>query len=101
MQLAFSDLYYSQVYPVFSPLFQVNLEFMRITTVPLISKFFGQLDRYIDDLIKVFRAKGGSAGQKIRAIMALTAKVSVFLSFLIFLSLCPCSLSAPFFFLKS
>uniref|UniRef100_A0A8P4GKA6 Sterile alpha motif domain-containing protein 3 n=2 Tax=Dicentrarchus labrax TaxID=13489 RepID=A0A8P4GKA6_DICLA len=53
---------------------EVNLEFMRITTVPLISKFIGQLDRYTDDLIKVFRAKGGSAGQKIRAIMALTAK---------------------------
>jgi len=52
---------------------------MRITTVPLISKFFGQLDKYTDDLMKVFRHKGGCAGQKIRTIMALTAKVSVFL----------------------
>ncbi|XP_039544877.1 uncharacterized protein LOC120491248 [Pimephales promelas] len=53
---------------------EVNLEFMRITTVPLISKFFGQLDKYTDDLMKVFRHKGGCAGQKIRTIMALTAK---------------------------
>jgi len=52
---------------------------MRLTTVPLISKFFGQLDKYTDDLMKVFRHKGGCAGQKIRTIMALTAKVSVFL----------------------
>uniref|UniRef100_UPI003AAA4CD3 uncharacterized protein n=1 Tax=Centroberyx gerrardi TaxID=166262 RepID=UPI003AAA4CD3 len=52
---------------------EVNLEFMRITTVPLISKFMGQLDRYTDDLMKVFRSKGGSAGKKIRTIMALTA----------------------------
>uniref|UniRef100_UPI003AAE858A uncharacterized protein isoform X1 n=1 Tax=Centroberyx gerrardi TaxID=166262 RepID=UPI003AAE858A len=52
---------------------EVNLEFMRVTTVPLISKFMGQLDRYTDDLMKVFRSKGGSAGKKIRTIMALTA----------------------------
>ncbi|XP_071376114.1 uncharacterized protein [Centroberyx affinis] len=52
---------------------EVNLEFMRITTVPLTSKFIGQLDRYTDDLMKVFRAKGGSAGKKIRTIMALIA----------------------------
>ncbi|KTF93003.1 hypothetical protein cypCar_00035295 [Cyprinus carpio] len=52
----------------------VNLEFMRITTVPLISKFIGQLDKYTDALMKVFRHKGGCAGQKIRTIMALTAK---------------------------
>ncbi|XP_071403280.1 uncharacterized protein [Centroberyx affinis] len=52
---------------------EVNLEFMRITTVPLISKFIGQLDRYTDDLMKVFRARGGSAGKKIRTIMAPTA----------------------------
>lgn len=50
------------------------MEFMRITTVPLTSKFIGQLDKYTDDLLKVFRHKGGTAGQKIRRIMALTAE---------------------------
>lgn len=38
---------------------------------------YGQLDKYTDDLMKGFRHKGGCAGQKIRTIMALTAKVSV------------------------
>ncbi|KAM6999966.1 uncharacterized protein LKV04_004933 [Tautogolabrus adspersus] len=52
---------------------EVNWEFMRITTVPLISKFIGQLDRYTHDLMKLFRAKGGTVGQKIRTIMAPTA----------------------------
>lgn len=50
-----------KVYPVFSPLFQVNMEFMLITTVPLITKFTGQLDRYANDLMRVFCTKGGSA----------------------------------------
>ncbi len=59
-------------------LFQINLEFMRITTVPLTSKFIDQLDKYTDDRLKVFRHKGGTAGQKIHRIMALTAGVSAF-----------------------
>ncbi|XP_013855636.1 uncharacterized protein LOC106511420 [Austrofundulus limnaeus] len=43
---------------------------MRLTTVPLTSKFLGELDRQTDNLIKVFNAKGGTAGRKITAIMA-------------------------------
>uniref|UniRef100_A0A9J8D2D5 Uncharacterized protein n=1 Tax=Cyprinus carpio carpio TaxID=630221 RepID=A0A9J8D2D5_CYPCA len=61
-------------WPALFEIGEVNLEFMRITTVPLISKFIGQLDKYTDALMKVFRHKGGCAGQKIRTIMALTAK---------------------------
>lgn len=57
---------------------------MHITTVPLISKFIGQLDKCSDDLVKVFRLKGGCAGQKIRTIMALTAQVCVFLRYYTF-----------------
>lgn len=53
------------------------MELMRITTIPLTSKFIGQLDRYTDDLIKVFHARGGSAGKKISTIMAPTANLSV------------------------
>uniref|UniRef100_A0A8C2FFN5 Uncharacterized protein n=1 Tax=Cyprinus carpio TaxID=7962 RepID=A0A8C2FFN5_CYPCA len=60
-------------WPALFEIGEVNLEFMRITTVPLISKFIGQLDKYTDGLMKVFRHKGGCAGQKIRTIMALTA----------------------------
>uniref|UniRef100_A0A8C5GTS5 Uncharacterized protein n=1 Tax=Gouania willdenowi TaxID=441366 RepID=A0A8C5GTS5_GOUWI len=43
---------------------------MRLTTVPLTSKFLGELDHQTNDLIKVFNAKGGAAGRKITAIMA-------------------------------
>ncbi|KAI9525177.1 hypothetical protein NQZ68_009380 [Dissostichus eleginoides] len=51
---------------------EINLEFMRMTTVPLTSKFLGELDRLTDDLIRVFHTKGGAAGRKIRAVMAKT-----------------------------
>ncbi|CAL8403345.1 unnamed protein product [Arctogadus glacialis] len=51
---------------------QINLEFMRLTTVPLTSKFLGELDRLTDDLIRVFHTKGGAAGRKIIAVMAKT-----------------------------
>ncbi|KAJ4937907.1 hypothetical protein JOQ06_002536 [Pogonophryne albipinna] len=57
------------------PLFdvsEINLEFMRLTTVPLTFKFLGELDRLTDDLIRVFHTKGGAAGRKIRAVMAKT-----------------------------
>lgn len=53
--------------------FQINAEFMRITTVPLHAKFIGQLDKYTPNLTKVFRSRGGAAGKKIRLLMASTA----------------------------
>ncbi|XP_057190382.1 sterile alpha motif domain-containing protein 3 [Triplophysa rosa] len=36
---------------------EINAEFMLITTVPLLSMFFGQLDRYTFNLHKVFNSK--------------------------------------------
>ncbi|KAE8290016.1 hypothetical protein D5F01_LYC11731 [Larimichthys crocea] len=53
---------------------EVNAEFTRITTVPLLSKFMSQLDGYSDRLLKVFRKKGGEAGRKIRLITAVMDK---------------------------
>ena len=64
-------------------LLQINFEFMRLTTVPLTSKFLGELDRLTDDLIRVFHTKGGAAGRKIIALMAKTHNVSSFWSNLI------------------
>nr|XP_043881857.1 uncharacterized protein LOC122769405 [Solea senegalensis] len=49
---------------------EVDAEFARITTVPLRSTFMFQLDRHTDNLLKVFRKKGGAAGQKIKVILA-------------------------------
>ncbi|XP_056297690.1 uncharacterized protein LOC130211094 isoform X1 [Pseudoliparis swirei] len=50
----------------------VNAEFMRITTMPLQTKFMAQLDRYSADLTKLFSKRGGTAGKKIRRIMERT-----------------------------
>ncbi|XP_030590513.1 uncharacterized protein LOC115783701 [Archocentrus centrarchus] len=57
-------------WPALFDVSEINLEFIRLTTVPLTSKFFGELDRLTDNLIKVFNTKGGAAGRKITAIMA-------------------------------
>ncbi|ROI42828.1 hypothetical protein DPX16_7105 [Anabarilius grahami] len=53
---------------------EINAEFMRITTVPLISKFLAQLDKCTANLQKVFSSKGGASGQKISRIMAVADK---------------------------
>ena len=60
-------------------LLQINLEFMRLTTVPLTSTFLRELDRLTGDLIRVFNTKGGAAGEKIGAMMAKMENVSIFL----------------------
>lgn len=43
--------------------------------MPLLSKFFAQLDKYTADLQKVFSGKGGASGQKISRIMTVADKV--------------------------
>ncbi|XP_056295664.1 uncharacterized protein LOC130209821 isoform X2 [Pseudoliparis swirei] len=49
---------------------QLNAEFTRITTIPLLSTFMAQLDHYSSQLMKVFKKKGGAAGRSISQIMA-------------------------------
>lgn len=48
---------------------QVNAEFNRITTTNLEGDFLEALDRYTPQLIKIFRSKKGSAGDKLRMIV--------------------------------
>lgn len=48
---------------------QINAEFTRITTVPLLSTFMSKLDQYSNKLMKVFKKKGGAAGRRITEIM--------------------------------
>ncbi|KAL6459427.1 hypothetical protein MHYP_G00329120 [Metynnis hypsauchen] len=57
-------------WPALFDVSEINLEFIRLTTIPLTSKFLGELDRLTDNFIKLFNAKGGVAGRKITAIMA-------------------------------
>ncbi|XDV48216.1 hypothetical protein PO909_017667 [Leuciscus waleckii] len=56
-------------WPALFDVCEINFEFMRLTTVPLTSKFLGELDRHSGKLIEIFNAKGGAAGRKISAIM--------------------------------
>ncbi|CAL8358741.1 unnamed protein product [Merluccius merluccius] len=56
---------------------EINLEFMRLTTVPLTSKFLGELHRLTNDLIRVFHTKGGAAERRIRAVMAKTHNANI------------------------
>ncbi|XP_041825356.1 uncharacterized protein LOC121629698 isoform X2 [Melanotaenia boesemani] len=49
--------------------YQVNAEFTRITTIPLLSTFMAQLDHYSDKLLAVFKKKGGAAGRRINLTM--------------------------------
>ncbi|KAI4896279.1 hypothetical protein NFI96_025685, partial [Prochilodus magdalenae] len=53
---------------------QVNAEFTRITTVPLLSTFMSKLDHYSSQLMRVFKKKGGTVGRSINLIMAATDK---------------------------
>ncbi|XP_056441024.1 uncharacterized protein LOC130378164 isoform X2 [Gadus chalcogrammus] len=57
-------------WPALFDVIEINLEFMRLTTVPLTLTFLRELDRLTGDLIRVFNTKGGAAGEKIGAMMA-------------------------------
>ncbi|XP_077072666.1 uncharacterized protein LOC143746383 [Siphateles boraxobius] len=49
---------------------EVSAEFSRITTIPLVSKFMGQLDHFSAQLLRIFRKKGGTATQKMTNILS-------------------------------
>lgn len=55
--------------------FQVEAEYVRITTAAHVPRLFTQLDQYTDQLIKVFKKKGGVAGKKIRQTLAPATQV--------------------------
>ncbi len=55
--------------------FQIDNEFLRISTVPLLSTYFAALDQYSPHLVEIFQCKGAAAGRKIRHVMADIPKV--------------------------
>ncbi|XP_049341258.1 uncharacterized protein LOC111194762 isoform X2 [Astyanax mexicanus] len=55
---------------------EVSAEFERITTVPLLSRFFSKLDRHSAKLLKVFAKRGGVQGRKIMQHVTAMAQVS-------------------------
>ncbi|ROL44885.1 hypothetical protein DPX16_21252 [Anabarilius grahami] len=50
---------------------KLTAEFQRITTVQLEPKFMSSLDLHIPKLLKLFRAKGGALGQRLKTEMEL------------------------------
>ncbi|KAF3850491.1 hypothetical protein F7725_012263, partial [Dissostichus mawsoni] len=68
------DCDFKSRWPALFEMNEINREFMRITTVPLTSKFLSQLDECSDQLVKVFINKGGAAGKEIRSTIAVMNK---------------------------
>nr|XP_029138132.1 transcription factor 12-like [Labrus bergylta] len=48
---------------------EIDKEFHRISTVPLLSTFFAAFDRFSPRLMEIFRCKGGAPGRRIRHVM--------------------------------
>ncbi|XP_049322989.1 uncharacterized protein LOC111197377 isoform X2 [Astyanax mexicanus] len=55
---------------------EVSAEFERITTVPLLTRFFSKLDLHSAKLLKVFAKRGGVQGRKIMQHVTAMAQVS-------------------------
>ncbi|XP_060943850.1 uncharacterized protein LOC133021098 [Limanda limanda] len=64
-------------WPALFHVHEVCVEFQRITTIHLESKFFSELDAHSADLIKVFAKKGGVQGRQIRSVMTETDSIDV------------------------
>ncbi|XP_039884437.1 uncharacterized protein LOC120731440 isoform X2 [Simochromis diagramma] len=55
---------------------EINAEFTRITTVPLLSTFMSSLDQYSDQLMKILRKKGGETARRITAALSAISQSS-------------------------
>ncbi|KAM9323053.1 uncharacterized protein KZ484_021139 [Pholidichthys leucotaenia] len=53
---------------LFDPL-QINEEFRRCNTIPLVSSFMSQLDRYTPKFMELFSSRGGAVGQRIKSVL--------------------------------
>ncbi|XP_039650143.1 uncharacterized protein LOC120555500 [Perca fluviatilis] len=53
-------------WPALFDVSEINAEFKRIATVPLQSKFLSQLDLHSDNLMKLFKKRGGQLGQRLK-----------------------------------
>ena len=56
---------------------QINAEFMRVTTVPLETKFLAQLDKHTSKLLEVIRSKGGRVKEQTKATLQVLDEVSM------------------------
>ncbi|XP_051965272.1 uncharacterized protein LOC127631244 [Xyrauchen texanus] len=56
-------------WPALFTAIEIDREFHRISTLPLLSTFCAALDQYTTRLMEIFQCKGGAAGRKIRNVM--------------------------------
>ncbi|XP_077953602.1 uncharacterized protein LOC120826975 [Gasterosteus aculeatus] len=54
-------------WPALFQMEEINAEFMRVTTVPLETKFLAQLDKHTSKLLEVIRSKGGRVKELTKA----------------------------------
>ncbi|XP_053291225.1 uncharacterized protein LOC128451422 [Pleuronectes platessa] len=54
-------------WPALFQMEEINAEFMRVTTVPLETKFLAQLDKHTSKLLEVIRSKGGRVKEQTKA----------------------------------
>ena len=66
---------FGQVYSFTFLLQQLEMEFMRVTNVPLRRTFFSTLDREIEIISTIVKERGGSSGKKISASFSHCASV--------------------------
>ncbi|XP_026009335.1 uncharacterized protein LOC113013020 isoform X2 [Astatotilapia calliptera] len=57
-------------WPALFDVHEINAEFKRITTIPLQSKFLSQMDLHLDNLVKLFKRRGGQLGQRLKKVVA-------------------------------
>lgn len=58
-----------KIYCALLPHVQINAEFLRVTAVPLLTRFMAQLDKYSTQLLKIIRKKGGATKAKTATIL--------------------------------
>lgn len=62
-------LVFKKMYCTLSTHVQINAEFLRVTAVPLLTRFMAQLDKHSPQLLKIIRKKGGTTKAKTAIIL--------------------------------
>lgn len=64
-------------WPALFAVLEIDAEFARITTVPLLPTFMSSLDRYSVQLMRILRRKGGEAADRINTVMSPIGQTSL------------------------
>ncbi|KAF6730795.1 hypothetical protein FQA47_008429 [Oryzias melastigma] len=64
-------------WPALFQIDEINLEFLRVTTIPLEPKFLSQLDKYSDRLREIIKSKGGRVKEETTRIFEVLDELSI------------------------